>query len=141
VIQADAAKIGINFDIVTRDSAVQGDLFRSGMLPGAYISSFAFYALQPETLPVMNFQMRIPNSCGYDTPEYQEIIDGFGAMPTAAERTALHKRLNELYDREPWVAPIVSRGYVWAWQKKLKGLDWDILSIPFHTKTWLDEDA
>lgn len=141
VIQADAAKIGINFEIVTRDGAVQGDMFRSGTLPGAYISSFAFYALQPETLPVMNFQMRIPNSCAYDTPEYQEIIDAYGASPTAEERQALHSRLNELYDREPWVAPIVSRGYVWAWTKKLQDLNWDILSIPFHSRYWLNEDA
>ena len=141
VIQADAAKIGINFEIVTRDSAVQGDMFRSGTLPGAYISSFAFYSLQPETLPVMNFQMRIPNSCAYDTPEYREIIDAYGASPTAEERQALHGRLNELYDREPWVAPIVSRGYVWAWTKKLQDLSWDILSIPFHSRYWLNEDA
>jgi peptide/nickel transport system substrate-binding protein len=141
VIQADAAKIGINFEIVTRDGAVQGDLFRSGMLPGAYISSFAFYALQPETLPVMNFQMRIPNSCGYDTPEYQELIDAFGAQPTAAERAALHTRLNTLFAEESWIAPIVSRGYVWAWQKKLQNLTRDILAIPFHSRYWLDEDA
>ncbi|MDA0352330.1 MAG: ABC transporter substrate-binding protein, partial [Chloroflexi bacterium] len=141
VIQADAAKIGINFEIVTREGAVQGDMFRSGTLPGAYIGSFAFYSLQPETLPVMNYQMRIPNSCAYDTPEYREIIDAYGAQPSAEERAALHGRLNELYDREPWVAPIVSRGYVWAWSKKLQNLKWDILSIPFHSRYSINEDA
>ncbi len=141
VIQADAEKIGINLKIELYDGAVRGPLFREGQLPGAYISSFAFYALQPETLPVMNFQMRLPNSCAYDTPEYREIIDGFGARPTASERTDLHKQLNALYDREPWIAPIVSRGYVWAWQKKLKNLTWDTLSIPFHSRYWLDEDV
>ena len=85
--------------------------------------------------------MRIPNSCAYDTPEYRELIDAFGAQPTAAERAALHTRLNTLFAEESWIAPIVSRGYVWAWQKKLQNLTWDILSIPFHSRYWLDEDA
>ncbi len=141
VIQADAAKIGIDLDIVLHDGAVRGPLFREGTLSGAYISSFAFYALQPETMPVMNFQMRIPNSCAYETPEYNAIIDGFGQRPTASERAELHTQLNALYEREAWIAPIVSRGYVWAWQQKLKNLTWDVLSIPFHSRYWLDEDA
>ncbi len=61
--------------------------------------------------------------------------------PTASQKEDLIDQLNALYDREPWVAPIVSRGYVWAWQKRVKNLKWDILTIPFHSSYWLDEDA
>jgi len=137
VIQADAAKAGINFNITLMDAAERRPLWRAGKLPGAYLSSFAFYSLQPETLAVMNYQMRIPNSCAYDTPKYQAIIDGF-AGASVEKKAGLIQEMNALYANEPWIAPIVSRGYVWANSKKLKGLVTDILSTPYWSELWLD---
>ena len=85
----------------------------------------------------MNYQMRIPNSCGYDTPEYQAIIDGF-AGASVEKKAELWKDLNAHYAKEPWIAPIVSRGYVWANSKKVKGLVTDVLSTPYWSEVWLD---
>ena len=72
-----------------------------------------------------------------DTPEYQAIIDGF-AGASVEKKAGLIQEMNALYANEPWIAPIVSRGYVWANSKKVKGLVTDILSTPYWSELWLD---
>ncbi len=87
----------------------------------------------------MNYQMRIPNSCAYDTPEYQAMIDGFATATTESSRQALLNDFNDILDREPWVAPIATASGIWAGHQRLQNLDWAVSGyVPSMEKFWLD---
>ena len=129
VIQAGAAEAGINIDITLLEAAVGRDRFLNAGNE-AYLSSYAFFALHPQTLPVMNFQMRIPNSCAYGPDYYQALIDSFGTADSDTRRNELLEEFNTLLDDEPWIAPIVTRSDIWAWSSKFSGIEFDVLSIP-----------
>ena len=129
VIQAGATEAGINIDIALLEAAVARERFLNAGNE-AYLSSYAFFALHPQTLPVMNFQMRIPNSCAYGPDYYQDLIDSFGTADTDARRSELLEQFNMLLDDEPWIAPIVTRSDIWAWSSKFDGIEFDVLSIP-----------
>ena len=129
VIQAGAAEAGINIDINLLEPAVGRERFLNAGNE-AYLSSYAFFALHPQTLPVMNFQMRIPNSCAYGPDYYQALIDSFGTADSDARRNELLEEFNTLLDNEPWIAPIVTRSDIWAWSSKFSGIEFDVLSIP-----------
>ena len=129
VIQAGAAEAGINLNIQLYEPAVARDRFLNAKHE-SYLSSYAFFALHPQTLPVMNFQMRIPNSCAYGPDYYQALIDSFGTAASDAERNQLLEEFNVLLDNEPWIAPIVTRSDIWAWSSKFTGIEFDVLSIP-----------
>ncbi len=129
VIQAGAAEAGINFEITLYEPAVARDRFLNAKHE-SYLSSYAFFALHPQTLPVMNFQMRIPNSCAYGPDYYQALIDSFGTAESDARRNELLEEFNTLLDNEPWIAPIVTRSDIWAWSSKFTGIEFDVLSIP-----------
>ena len=129
VIQSGAAEAGINLEIKLYEPAVARDRFLNAKHE-SYLSSYAFFALHPQTLPVMNFQMRIPNSCAYGPDYYQALIDSFGTADTDARRNELLEEFNTLLDNEPWIAPIVTRSDIWAWSSKFTGIEFDVLSIP-----------
>ena len=129
VIQAGAAEAGINLNIQLYEPAVARDRFLNAKHE-SYLSSYAFFALHPQTLPVMNFQMRIPNSCAYGPDYYQALIDSFGTADSDARRNELLEEFNTLLDNEPWIAPIVTRSDIWAWSSKFTGIEFDVLSIP-----------
>ena len=129
VIQAGAAEAGININIQLYEPAVARDRFLNAKHE-SYLSSYAFFALHPQTLPVMNFQMRIPNSCAYGPDYYQALIDSFGTADSDARRNELLEEFNTLLDNEPWIAPIVTRSDIWAWSSKFTGIEFDVLSIP-----------
>ena len=129
VIQAGAAEAGININITLLEAAVGRDRFLNAGNE-AYLSSYAFFALHPQTLPVMNFQMRIPNSCAYGPDYYQALIDSFGTADSDARRLELLEEFNTLLDDEPWIAPIVTRSDIWAWSSKFTGIEFDVLSVP-----------
>ncbi len=129
VIQSGAAEAGINLNIQLYEPAVARDRFLNAKHE-SYLSSYAFFALHPQTLPVMNFQMRIPNSCAYGPDYYQALIDSFGTAESDARRNELLEEFNTLLDNEPWIAPIVTRSDIWAWSSKFTGIEFDVLSIP-----------
>ena len=129
VIQAGAAEAGININIQLYEPAVARDRFLNAKHE-SYLSSYAFFALHPQTLPVMNFQMRIPNSCAYGPDYYQDLINSFGTAESDAQRNELLEEFNTLLDNEPWIAPIVTRSDIWAWSSKFTGIEFDVLSIP-----------
>ena len=133
VIQAGATEAGIDMSITSLESAVARDRFLNAKNE-AYLSSYAFFALHPQTLPVMNFQMRIPNSCAYEPDYYAELIDSFGTADSDARRNELLEQFNLLLDDEPWIAPIVTRSDIWAWSSKFSGIEFDVLSIPSMQK-------
>ncbi len=126
IIQAQGADAGINFVIQGMEPAERGEKFVAGTLPGCYVGGFGFYGLQPETLLNINFQMRIPNSCAYDTPEYRAVIDGLGAAPSADERAALLADANEILSREPWIVPLATTSWVYAWSSRVSGWKFDV---------------
>ena len=126
VIQAQAIESGINFVIAGLEGAERGERFVAGTLPGCYVGGFGFYHLQPETLANINFQMRIPNSCAYETPEYAAVIDALGAAPSAARRAELIADLNTIYAREPWIVPLSTTSWVYAWSKNVTGWKFDV---------------
>ncbi len=106
IVQQDAAQAGINVEPEAMEFSTWLDRFLSGTHEGLYMALYSFYAMHPQSLPVMNFQMRIPNSCAYETPEYQAMIDGWPTADSEAKRQALLDEFNRILDQEPWVAPI-----------------------------------
>ena len=138
IIQQDAAEAGINVEPLRVETATWIDQFLSGTHEAMYLSFYGFYALHPQSLPVMNFQMRIPNSCAYETPEYQAMIDGWPTADTEAKRQVLLDDFNEILDREPWVAPISTTVQIWAMQNNIKNLWYDHTGIPRLHHLYMD---
>ena len=127
IIQQDAAQAGINVEPVAMETGVWFDGFFAAQHE-LYLVTYSFFALHPQTLPVMNFQMRIPNSCAYDTPEYQAMIDGWATADSPAKRQALIDEFNRILDEEPWIAPICTFSDVWAAHSSVKGVTQDLFS-------------
>ena len=121
IIQQDAAQAGINVEPESMDFPTWFSSFLAAEHE-LYIITYSFFALHPQTLPVMNFQMRLPNSCAYDTPEYQAMIDGWATADSPAKRQALFDEFNRILDREPWVAPICTYSEIWAAHSSVKGV-------------------
>ena len=125
IIQQDAAQAGINVEPEAMDFGTWFESFLAAQHE-LYIITYSFFALHPQTLPVMNFQMRIPNSCAYDTPHYQAMIDGWATADSPAKRQALIDEFNRILDEEPWVAPICTYSEAWAGHTSVKGLSQDL---------------
>ena len=138
IIQSDAAKAGINVEPVRMESATWIEQFLAGTHEAMYVSFYGFYAMHPQSLPVMNFQMRIPNSCAYETPHYQAMIDGWPTANSEAKRRQLLDDFNKILDEEPWVSPISTTVQIWAMQSKVKNLWYDITGIPRLHHVYLD---
>ncbi len=130
IIQQDAALAGINIEPVAMEFASWLDAFLAGTHDALYMALYSFYAMNPQSLPVMNFQMRIPNSCAYDSPEYQAMIDGWPTADSEAKRQALLDEFNRILDQEPWVAPICTTVTTWAYQQNVKGFWQDVVGRP-----------
>ena len=138
IIINDASQAGFNFKIHLQDRPAWLERFLAGDHE-SYINTYGFHWLHPQTLPVMNYQMRIPNSCAYETPEYQAMIDGFATANTEASRQTLLDEFNDILDREPWVAPIATASGIWTAHKRLQNLDWAVSGFtPSMEKFWLD---
>ena len=126
IIQQDAAQAGINVEPEAMDFGTWFESFLAAQHE-LYIITYSFFALHPQTLPVMNFQMRIPNSCAYDTPHYQAMIDGWATADSPAKRQALIDEFNRILDEEPWVAPICTYSEVWAAHTRVKGVSQNLV--------------
>ena len=138
IIQSDAAKAGINVEPQRIESATWIEQFLAGTHEAMYVSFYGFYALHPQSLPVMNFQMRIPNSCAYETPHYQAMIDGWPTADSEAKRQQLLDDFNKILDEEPWVSPISTTVQIWAMQSNVKNLWYDITGIPRMHHVYFD---
>ena len=130
IIQQDAALAGINIEPVSMEFATWLDNFLAGTHEALYMALFSFYAMNPQSLPLMNFQMRVPNSCAYDSPEYQAMINGWPTADSEAKRQALLDEFNRILDEEPWIAPICTTVTTWAYQENVKGFWQDVLGRP-----------
>ena len=130
IIQQDAAQAGINVEPEAMEFSTWLDRFLAGTHEGLYMALFSFFAMHPQTLPVMNYQMRIPNSCAYESPEYQAMIDGWPTADSEDKRQALLDEFNRILDEEPWVAPICTTVSIWASQSNVKGFWQDVVGRP-----------
>ena len=139
IIQQDAAQAGINVEPEAMEFATWLDHFLAGTHEGLYIALFSFFAMHPQSLPVMNYQMRIPNSCAYESPEYQAMIDGWPTADSEAKRQALLDEFNRILDEEPWVAPICTTVSVWASRANVKGFWQDVTGRPRLHDVYFDE--
>ena len=139
IVQQDAAQAGINVEPEAMEFSTWLDRFLSGTHEGLYMALYSFYAMHPQSLPVMNFQMRIPNSCAYETPEYQAMIDGWPTADSEAKRQALLDEFNRLLDQEPWVAPICTTVTIWASHSSVKGFWDDVTGRPRLQDVYFDE--
>ncbi len=139
IIQQDAADAGINVEPEAMEFSTWLDRFLAGTHEGLYMALFSFYAMHPQTLPVMNYQMRIPNSCAYDSPEYQAMIDGWPTADSEDKRQALLDEFNRILDEEPWVAPICTTVSIWASQSNVKGFWQDVVGRPRLQDVYFDD--
>ncbi len=139
IIQKDAAVAGINIEPEVVETASWIDQFLTGTFPGLYLAFYGFYAMHPQSLPVMNYQMRIPNSCAYETPEYQAMIDGWPTADTEAKRQALMDEFNRLLSEEPWVAPISDTVQIWAYKNSVKGVWFGAQGMPRMHHVYFDD--
>jgi peptide/nickel transport system substrate-binding protein len=103
VFQADAKQAGINLSLTTADTSVWLPKWVKGDYPGAYEAGFGFNGMHPDTLFVMNYQVRVPNSATFDTPEYDQFQKDIAAATTDAERKAQYQVFNKLWDQYMWV--------------------------------------
>ena len=138
IIQQDAALAGINIEPVSMEFSTWLDNFLAGTHEAMYMALFSFYAMNPQSLPLMNFQMRVPNSCAYDSPEYQAMINGWPTADSEAKRQALLDEFNRILDEEPWIAPICTTVTTWAYQEHVKGFWQDVLGRPRFQDVYFD---
>ncbi len=83
--------------------------------------------------------MRLPNSCAYDSPEYQAVIDGWPTADSEAKRQALLDEFNRILDQEPWIAPICTTVTIWASRSGVKGFWDDVVGRPRLQDVYFDE--
>ena len=115
ILQANFAAIGVNVTIVLQEVAEWAEDFLAGVHPGLYLAPTGFFWMEPETLPNMNFQFRLPvNAVASVGPEYTAILDGFASQPSAADRQSLFNDWNELFADGPWLLPFaaIQNGYI-----------------------------
>ena len=139
IIQQDAAQAGINVEPEAMEFSTWLDRFLAGTHEGLYIALFSFFAMHPQSLPVMNYQMRIPNSCAYESPEYQAMIDGWPSADSEAKRQALLDEFNRILAEEPWVAPICTTVSLWASQANVQGFWQDVTGRPRLLDVYFEE--
>ena len=139
IIQANLKDIGINVTIVRQEIAEWVDFFLTGTFPGLYLAGTGFFWMAPETLPNMNFQFRFPeNAVASITGKYKEIVDGFAAQPTPAERAALFNDWNELWAAGPWLLPFHTINNPTIVNNRVQGETWPGQIFTFTEEWWLD---
>jgi peptide/nickel transport system substrate-binding protein len=137
IIQASAKQAGINLKVNQVDPTTFSSQFTKGAYPACFQVRFGFNALHPDTLFVMNFQVRLPNSENFDTPEYQKFQSDIAAAKTTDERKALYQAFNKIWDDEMWVFLTVSQPDQYVANKKVKNFSLNDFSAPSMAKVGL----
>lgn len=102
LFQQTAKQAGINLTAKVTERAVFLPMFLNGTIKGCYHEQFGFNTMHPDSLFVMNFQVRIPNSCNFDTPEYEKFQKDIAAAKTEDQRKALYGSFNTIWDEQMW---------------------------------------
>lgn len=130
IIQADAQSAGLNLTIDLTDGATFSELFQGNKFPGIYQTTFGFFGMHPDTLPVMNFQVRIPNAAGYTSPRYEAWQTDIAAAATQDERNELYKEFNSIWDEDKWVLLMTDVKDQWIVSKDVAGFAIDDYDVP-----------
>lgn len=130
IVQADARKAGLNLEIQQVDGAAFSEAFQGNTFPGGYQTTFGFFGMYPDTLPVMNFQVRVPNSAGYAAPAYADLQKRMNAARTDEERKKLYAEFNTLWAEDVWVMLITDIKDQWILSKDVAGFKIDDYDVP-----------
>lgn len=134
IFQSDASAAGLNLELQLTDAAAFSEQFQSASYPGMYTATFGFNGLNPDTLPLMNFQVRLPNSAGFTSPEYEDLIARFASATSLEEREGLYAEFNELWDENRWVMLVVDRRVQWVAGPNVGAFELSDWSIPLLDK-------
>lgn len=134
IFQSDAQQAGLNIELQLTDAAAFSEQFQSASYPGMYTTTFGFNGLNPDTLPLMNFQVRLPNSAGFTSPDYEDLIARFAAATSQEERQGLYREFNELWDENRWVMLVVDRRVQWVTGENVANFELSDWSIPLLDK-------
>jgi hypothetical protein len=69
----------------------------------------------------MNFQVRIPNSCNFDTPEYEQFQKDIAAAASDDARKTLYGTFNKIWDEQMWDYLITNVKTQWLTSSKVTG--------------------
>jgi peptide/nickel transport system substrate-binding protein len=130
ILQADAKKAGLNLVINQLERSAFSPKFQQASYPGCYMTTFGYNATYPDTLFVMNFQVRVPNSTGFESDEYKKFQSDMAAATDDETRAELYKKFNEIWDENMWVVLSSSRKLQWVRSKKVATLDVNDYSMP-----------
>jgi ABC-type transport system substrate-binding protein len=78
----------------------------------------------------MNFQVRVPNSTGFESDEYKKFQADIAAAQDDDARTDLYKQFNKIWDENTWVILSSSRKLQWVTSKKVGTFSTDDYSMP-----------
>lgn len=130
ILQADAKSVGLNLAIDLVERSAFSPKFQKVEYPGAYMVTFGFNATYPDTLFVMNYQVRVPNSGGFESDEYKQFQADIAAARDDDTRASLYKHFNEIWDENMWVTLTSTRQMQWVSTKKVASLTTNDYSIP-----------
>jgi peptide/nickel transport system substrate-binding protein len=106
LVQGEMAKLGLKASIERLQHPDFLTKLNGAKFGGIWSSGVGFMHLEPSTLFVMSFPYRVPNSSGYDTPEYRQLIDQMLNTTDAAAKKQVYKKMNELLLDECFMIPI-----------------------------------
>lgn len=121
ILQADAKSAGINLQINLFDRATLLDKAAKGNYDGAYTANFGFNNIHPDSLFVMNLQVRKGNFSQYYPPEFDKFQTDIAAARTDDARAGLYKQFNQEWDDAMWVFQTVGSKSRWVLGKKVAG--------------------
>jgi ABC-type transport system substrate-binding protein len=119
--QQTAKQAGLNLQPKVTERSVFLPMFLKGTLPGCYHEQFGYNTIHPDSLFVMNFQVRIPNSCNFDTPDYEKFQKDIAAAATDDERKALYGTFNKIWDEQMWDYLICNMKSQWLTRSNVTG--------------------
>jgi peptide/nickel transport system substrate-binding protein len=131
IIQSDARQAGLNLRIELTDAAGFREQFLNASYPGAYQTTFGFFGMHPDTLPVMNFQVRIPNSAGFESEEFRDLLDRMEAARTEEERQETYREFNQLWEENMWVMLMTDVKDQWIASDEVAGFRINAFDAPY----------
>lgn len=134
LVQASAKQAGLNLTLKTEEDTVFVQQFLKAAYPGCYANAFGFNTMHPDSLPVMNYQVRVPNAAGYDSADYDKLQAEMAAATTADARKALYAQFNKIWDNDMWVFLTCSQTFQWLTKKAIGGFTVNDFSVPLMEK-------
>jgi ABC-type transport system substrate-binding protein len=110
-LSSDLAKIGVHANIQQMQDAVADATLKQGKFE-MWSHDFGRANRHPYTLLAATFAWRPGAYTGYNSPEYQALVQEMGITTDPQKLAVLYRKVNKLIDTEPWivtVAPLVQQ--------------------------------